>query len=377
MGNRPQRSTEVALEFLLEQIYTTWNTGNIATVLSLDISGAFDTVNHLRLLDNLRKKRIPPWLVRFTRSFLQERSTTLVVDSYESEPRRLSAGVPQGSLLSPILFLFYNAPLLDLLDKPAQLLSPLGFADDINLLSYNATAAQNSTNLDQAHDQCLAWAKTHGMHFAPDKYHLTHFTRKRRADLSAPVLINGTMVQPEPILRILGVTLDKRLNWESHIKETSQKMGPQLQALLRTTASTWGATLAKARQIYTAVIRSSIAYAAPIWHKPPKHITKARGPVSKLQTYQNQCLRIVTGAYKATPVRQLETEAFIPPLDLWLNGRLALFQARLERTGMAQLIHNACETIRTRIRNRRPRGHRLSPPPPTPGQLRKAWVKKW
>jgi hypothetical protein len=59
MGNRPQRSTEVALEFLLEQIYTTWNTENIATVLSLDISGAFDTVNHLHLLDNLRKKRIP------------------------------------------------------------------------------------------------------------------------------------------------------------------------------------------------------------------------------------------------------------------------------------------------------------------------------
>jgi hypothetical protein len=60
MGNRPQRSTEVALELLLEQIYTTWGNGNIATVLSLDISGAFDTVDHLRLLDNLRKKGIPP-----------------------------------------------------------------------------------------------------------------------------------------------------------------------------------------------------------------------------------------------------------------------------------------------------------------------------
>jgi hypothetical protein len=127
-------------------------------------------------------------------------------------------------------------------------------------------------------------------------------------------------------------------------------MGPQLQALLRTTASTWGATLAKARQIYAAVIRSSIAYAAPVWHRPPKRATKACGPALKLRTYQNQSLRIVTGAYKATPIRQLETEVFIPPLDLWLNGRLALLQARLERTSMAQLIRNACETIKTRIR---------------------------
>ena len=76
--------------------------------------------------------------------------------------------------------------------------------------------------------------------FASDKYYLTYFTRKRRADLTAPVQIAGATIQPEPTLRILGVTLDKRLNWESHIKEVSQKAGPQLQALLRTTASTWG-----------------------------------------------------------------------------------------------------------------------------------------
>jgi hypothetical protein len=187
------------------------------------------------------------------------------------------------------------------------------------------------------------------MRFAPNKYHLAHFTRKRRVDLSPAVQITGAMVQPEATLQILGITLDKRLNWKSHIKEINQKMGPQSQALLHTTASTWGATLAKARQIYTAVIRSSIAYAAPIWHKPPNCATKPCGPASKLQKHQNQCLRIVTGAYKATPIRQLETESFIPPLDLWLNGRLALFQARLERTGIAQLIRNACETIQTHI----------------------------
>ena len=60
MGNCTNRSTETALELLVEQIHTIWKTGNqVASVLSLDIAGAFDTVNHLRLLDNLQKKGVP------------------------------------------------------------------------------------------------------------------------------------------------------------------------------------------------------------------------------------------------------------------------------------------------------------------------------
>ena len=60
IGNRINRSTKTALELLVEQIHTVWKTGNqVALVLSLDITGAFDTVNHIRLLNNLRKKEIP------------------------------------------------------------------------------------------------------------------------------------------------------------------------------------------------------------------------------------------------------------------------------------------------------------------------------
>jgi hypothetical protein len=106
---------------------------------------------------------------------------------------------------------------------------------------------------------------------------------------------------------------------------------------------------------------------------------KPRGPVTKLQLYQNQSLRIVAGAYKATPIRLLETEAFTPPLDLWLNGRIACFQARLERTGIAQQTREACGAIQERLRRRGRRQNGLPPPPPppTPGQNRKAWLEAW
>src|SRR5439155_3050729 len=93
-----------------------------------------------------------------------------------------------------------------------------------------------------------------------------------------------------------------------------------------------------------------------------------------LAKHQNSGLRQVLGAFRATPVHQLETEAYVPPLDLWLNGRTACFQARLERTGMARQIQDTCTTIRAQLRTRRQRQRRA---PDTPAIVRKRWVEKW
>ena len=113
-----------------------------------------------------------------------------------------------------------------------------------------------------------------------------------------------------------------------------------------------------------------------MWHQPAT--SKAKGVTAKLQKHQNQGLRTVLGAFKATPIRQLETEAYVPPLDLWLNGRTARFQARIERSGLAQSIRNACSAIRARILRRTNRQRRASAEPaPTPGTERKKWVEKW
>ena len=80
MEARQGRSVETALELLVEQVYTIWNSGkNVALLLSLDVSGAFDTVDVTWLLDVLRWRRIPLWIVRWVRTFMTDRSTTLIV----------------------------------------------------------------------------------------------------------------------------------------------------------------------------------------------------------------------------------------------------------------------------------------------------------
>jgi hypothetical protein len=98
------------------------------------------------------------------------------------------------------------------------------------------------------------------------------------------------------------------------------------------------------------------------------------GLAGKLAKYQNQGLRQVLGAFKATPIRQLGTEAYVPPLDLWLNGRIARFQARLQQTGIARQIKDACTAIRIQLRTRRQRRREI---PATPAAKRRQWMEKW
>ena len=89
------------------------------------------------------------------------------------------------------------------------------------------------------------------------------------------------------------------------------------------------------------------------------------------------------GAFKATPIRQLETEAFVPPLDLWLNSRIATFKARLERSGLAEAIRSACKEIQDRIKRRPTRQRRRGQAreqeaaSATPGEARKNWSEEW
>src|SRR6266480_3911599 len=120
-----------------------------------------------------------------------------------------------------------------------------------------------------------------------------------------------------------------------------------------------------------------MVYRASAWHEPGD--TKPVGVARQLQGLQSGCLCTVTGAYKATQIRHLEIEAAVPPLDLYLNQKVADFEARLETTGMSQLIRNTCSVIASQLRRRRTR-RRPPRPPPLPlsrTELRAQWAHNW
>ena len=346
MGGRAGRSTETALELLTTQVRTAWDCKKVATLLSMDISGAFDTVNHIRLLDTLRSKGLPGWAVRWVRSFLSDRTSTLVINGEESALFSVTSGVPQGSPLSPILFMLYNSELFDICRAPHRGISSVGFADDLNVLAYGDSTAANCKELEQVHEKCLQWAARFGMAFAPNKYELIHFsTATKRFDMAQPIHLGEVSKDPTASVRVLGVWFDPKLKWTAHARAIKEKMSTQLGGLTRIASSTWGATFSRARLIYSRVIRVGMSYAAPVWHR---FGDKESRVAKELQKVQNKALRTVLGAYKATPISSLEVEADVPPLSLYLDSRCYRTHSKAESTRVKREIRRAARAIRLR-----------------------------
>ena len=194
MGARRGRSTETALELLTEQVHAVWGQGKdkVATMLSLDVAGAFDTVSHVRLLHNLKKRKIPNWIVQWIHSFLKERTTSLSINGRSTGVFHVDAGIPQGSPVSPILYLFYNADLLDICSNPNDRAATGGFVDDVNILTYGTSTEANCRTLERIHRGCEKWAKRHDSEFAPAKYELIHLVRNpKKFNMSASIIVTA------------------------------------------------------------------------------------------------------------------------------------------------------------------------------------------
>src|SRR5204862_4436544 len=127
---------------------------------------------------------------------------------------------------------------------------------------------------------------------------------------------------------------------------------------------TWGCSMARAQEIYMKVVRSAIAYGASAYHTPADLGKKTLKGIAKgLLTAQSNCLWVVAGAYLATPVRSLEMETWVLPLDIYLNKRVADFKAQLEHTGKGALLQTVCNKVVNAIHHRRTCRGATRPPP--------------
>ena len=306
-------------------------------------------------------------------SFLNERSTTLAIHSRVTGIFDVKTGIPQGSPISPILYLFYNADLLDICERPGSNTSALGFVDNINVLAYGKSTEENCKTLEVIHKKCEKWASRHGSVFAPKKYELIHLSRNpKKFNMFTVIQIGNKIIKPKTDIRILGLQIDSKLKWGAHTRKIQEKMTKQSRALTKISTSTWGATFLKARQVYTAVVRPAMTYGSTIWHMP-KEIQKSNVISNKLAVIQNKCLRNIAGAFKATPIAVLKAETFIASIDIHFDQLQAQTRQRLCQNGQKSFITNACNKIANKLRGR---AGRKRAPVITSGTLKYAWAKR-
>ncbi len=181
-------------------------------MLSLNIAETFDHVLHIRLLHTLRMRRTLNYIVKWTRSFLKDRESSLMFNEQISAMQWVNADISQRSLISLILFLFFNASLIKKCKALEIKIEVLDFINDINILIYDKITESICKTLSRAHDVCAKWAWTHDATFASEKYKLTHFTRKsKRFDMTVSLHIKNSIIKSKLNVWILEVQLNMKL----------------------------------------------------------------------------------------------------------------------------------------------------------------------
>lgn len=175
-----------------------------------DVSQAFDKVWNEELILKL-KKMLPKSFSELLKLYLRDRSFRVRYDDIHSSFRKIMAGVPQGSVLGPTLYLLYTA---DVPRSPGVRVAT--FADDTAVLAAGMNTAIATSNLQSALNQIVDWTKMWRIKLNESKSQHINFTLKKESTL--PITINQQVVPYSNSAKYLGMTLDAKLCWKEHIK---------------------------------------------------------------------------------------------------------------------------------------------------------------
>ena len=221
----------------------------------LDISKAFDKVRHDGIIYKLTQNGISGNVLNLLEDFLKERKQRIVLNGQVSTWKNINAGVPQGSILGPLLFLIYINDLTEGLTTNVKL-----FADDTSLFSVVHDTQTSANDLNKDLKIINNWAFQWKMNFNPDPTKQAHeviFSRKTKEIYHPPLVFNNTNVSQSSSQKHLGVILDSKLIFDEHLKMVSLKISKTLGLLRKLHNLLPRSTLIT---IYKALVRSYLDY---------------------------------------------------------------------------------------------------------------------
>lgn len=305
----------------------------------VDLTAAFDTVWKHGLV--LKLTRIVPCsrLARLVWNLLNNRTFTIRHNGSESRKRVLNNGLPQGSVLSPVLFNVYTA------DMPETKAQKFAYADDIALLAQAKTFQEVESILNEDLNIMENYFKLWRLKPNPSKtvsscFHLN----SREAHRHLNLIFCGTHIHHEINPTYLGIKLDRTLTYKAHLTSAAAKVSARANIIAKLAGTTWGASADVLRTSALGLVYSSAEYCAPVW-AGSKH-------TSLVDVQLNKAMRTISGTLKPTNTLWLPTLSNIHPPDIRRDVATLREYERLAKNPALPIHQSRLET--PRLKSRRP-----------------------
>ena len=225
-GFRAKYNTSFALAYLIDKIMTSIEKKEYVIGLFVDLSKAFDTVNHSILLAKIFKYGIRGMAYTWINNYLTDRKQYVTFNNTESSVSKIICGVPQGSILGPLLFLIYINDMMNISDK----LIPLLYADDTNFFYSGKDIPELINTLNTELRKFTMWTNVNKLTVNEDKTQYIIF-RAPKAKLPIPlpgIYLNCKLITKVESTKFLGIVLDECLNWTKHINYIKNKIAKNI-----------------------------------------------------------------------------------------------------------------------------------------------------
>jgi ribonuclease HI len=322
-GFRQNRGTIEQAAYVAQMVRDGFPKDESTLIVSIDLTGAFDSVDRNRAIKQMIKYKVPNNIVRWLQDFINDRRIKVVHKGKSSRQLSTRCGVAQGTVTAPPTFVVAVNPLITLLKRIKQLVVK-AFADDFLLCITSKCPANTEQIMNFVMRIAVSWLKINGFKINPSKTTYTYFTKSTKP-YDFKIYCNEEQIKEAAVLKFLGVLFDKKMTGRAHFEKSGEKGSKRLRLLQRAAGVSWGAKLDTLAMTYRNYIRPAMEYGTEIF---PNASADQQEKVDKIQ---NQALRMITGGIKTCPIDAMEWYAQIEPLQLRRQQRAIQLHEKLAR----------------------------------------------
>ena len=285
------RSTVTQLLSYLDSCATKIAKGEVVDVVYLDFQKAFDTVPHARLIKKLEAYGIDGEMLSWITEYLKNRTQVVTINGESSTIGDVISGIPQGTVLGPLLFVIYINDILDNINSDGLL-----FADDTKIFR-SITCKEDSQTLQDDIDELEKWSDLWLLKFHPDKCHLLTLGKFENIVYCHRYKVGGKEIEHVFDEKDLGVVMDSELAFADHITEKVKKANSIVGIIRRSFSCLDKVTFVK---LFTAFVRHHLEYGQAVWSP---HLRKY---IDMIESVQIRATKLVDGFGKLTYSERLK-----------------------------------------------------------------------